>query len=201
MGRNEPSDAELLAGFRAGQEQVLAILFGRYEEPLRQFLLGLLRDHHQAEDALQETFVRALERLDTVDPKHVRGWLFTVAYHQAMFVRRRQKQRERLGRDRRRCIPAALTDPFPDPHRLAERKEDACRLQALLDRLPSGQREVICQRVFEGKRFREIAAALDCPLSTALGRMHEGLKRLRKWWAEQECLWPISDYQFPDRLR
>jgi len=37
--------------------------------------------------------VRALERLDSVDPDHLRGWLFTVAYHQAMLTRRQQKAR------------------------------------------------------------------------------------------------------------
>jgi RNA polymerase sigma-70 factor (ECF subfamily) len=36
--------------------------------------------------------------------------------------------------------------------------------------------------VFEGKTFREVAAALGCPLNTALSRMHEGLKRLRVLW-------------------
>ena len=52
------------------------------------------------------------------------------------------------------------------------------QLRDLLDRLPAGQREVIRQRVYEGKKFREIAASLDCPLNTALARMHEGPKRL-----------------------
>src|ERR1700730_17088836 len=83
------SDAELLSRFRAGDNAALEVLFERHETPLYCFLLGVLRDSHQAEDALQETFVRALERLDGVDPEHLRGWLFTVAYHQAMLLKRR----------------------------------------------------------------------------------------------------------------
>src|SRR5215813_8318877 len=90
------SDAELLARFRCGDDAALEHLLERYEAPLFQFLVGMLRDHHQAEDVLQETFVRALERLDGVDPEHLRGWLFTVAYHQALLARRRQKARQRL---------------------------------------------------------------------------------------------------------
>ena len=54
-----------------------------------------------------------------------------------------------------------------------------------MERLPAPQREVIRQRVFEGKRFHEIAAALGCPLNTALARMHEGLKRLRNLWRSE----------------
>src|SRR6516225_9495532 len=93
----DSSDATLLLSFRSGDAAALDALIGRYEAPLFQFLLGILKDQHQAEDALQETFVRALGRLDGVDPDHLRGWLFTVAYHQAMLARR-QKKGQRPGR-------------------------------------------------------------------------------------------------------
>src|SRR5262249_50270601 len=138
--------------------------------------------HHQAEDALQETFVRALERLDGVDPHHLRGWLFTVAYHQAMLARRRDRKHAPPG-----LGDGVVADPHPGPQAQAERGDDAGRRRARLERLPDGQREVIRQRVYEGKRFREIAAALGCPLNTALARMHEGLKRLRTLWEAEHA--------------
>jgi RNA polymerase sigma-70 factor, ECF subfamily len=174
----EPSDALLLARFQGGDDRALDALLARHEAPLFQFLVGMLRDHHLAEDVLQETFVRALERLDGVDGEHLRGWLFTVAYHQALLARRRQKAR-----------PAAAlgaspepTEPRPGPPELAALRDDVVLMGRLLERLPPAQREVIRQRVYEGKRFREIAEALGCPLNTALARMHEGLKRLRLLW-------------------
>ncbi len=179
-----PPDAALIARFRAGDGSALDALLVRYETPLFHLLVGILRDHHQAEDALQETWCRALERLDGVDPEHFRGWLFTVAYHQAMLSKRRQKTRATVptglpNADGRADAPA---DPRDGPAVQAERREEVQRLRELLERLPPTQREVIRQRVYEGKRFREIAAALDCPLNTALARMHEGLKRLRLLW-------------------
>jgi RNA polymerase sigma-70 factor (ECF subfamily) len=182
----DSSDAELLRRFRAGDDRALEDLFERHEAPLYCFLLGILRDTHQAEDALQETFVRALERLDGVDPDHLRGWLFTVAYHQAMLARRQ-------GASRRRVVVAGdapvegACDPGAGPLDRAEQGDDARRLRDLLERLPPQQREVIRQRVYEGKKFREIAQALDCPLNTALARMHEGLKRLRLLWGESHA--------------
>src|SRR5437588_10896892 len=91
------SDGDLLVRHRAGDGRALACVFERYRTPVYQYLLGVLRDHHQAEDALQETFVRALERLGGVDPEHLRGWLFTVAYRQAMLTKRRQKGRDRAA--------------------------------------------------------------------------------------------------------
>jgi RNA polymerase sigma-70 factor (ECF subfamily) len=176
------SDAELLARFRSGEGAALEPLLERYEAPLFQFLVGMLRDHHQAEDVLQETFVRALERLDGVDPGHLRGWLFTVAYHQAMLARRRDR-----GRRSSRLEGGGTADPAPGPVLRAEQDDDARRLGELLQRLPAGQREVIRRRVYEGKRFREIAAELGCPLNTALARMHEGLKRLRLLWGQDHA--------------
>jgi RNA polymerase sigma-70 factor (ECF subfamily) len=177
------ADATLLERFHSGDERALEMLFARYETPLFQFLVGMLRNHHQAEDVLQETFVRALERLDGVDPEHLRGWLFTVAYHQAMLAKRRQKSRPAGPLDK----SAAVTDHRAGPARQAELEDEASQLRRLLERLPTAQREVIRQRVYEGKRFREIAADLDCPLNTALARMHEGLKRLRLLWEKDHA--------------
>ena len=50
---DEPSDTELLARFRAGDDLALDPLFERYEGPVFRFLFGILKDHHGAEDALQ----------------------------------------------------------------------------------------------------------------------------------------------------
>src|SRR5438132_2053385 len=118
------SDSALIVRFRAGEAHALDALMQRYEAPLFQFLVGLLRDHHRAEDALQETWCRALTHLDGVDWTHLRGWLFTVAYHQAMLCRRRQKG------------PVACTDGHkeklidrgPDPVLEAEKREELSRL-------------------------------------------------------------------------
>jgi len=175
----DTSDRDLLARFRCGDDSALEALFERYETPLFQFLVGMLRNHHQAEDALQETFVRALEKLDGVDPEHLRGWLFTVAYHQAMLAKRRQKSRRANGLGQQ-----SVEDPAPGPFHQAEYGDDARRLRELLEQLPTGQQEVIRLRVYEGKRFREIAETLHCPLNTALARMHEGLKQLRLLWGQ-----------------
>jgi RNA polymerase sigma-70 factor (ECF subfamily) len=178
------SDPELLARFRAGDAVALDWLFERYETPLYSFLLGVLRDPHQAEDALQETFVKALERLDGVDPAHLRGWLFTVAYHQAMLLRRRAASRRRHVCPESKPQHDEAVTPLPGPLEQIEQADDAVRLRTLLEQLPPSQRDVIQRRVYEGKKFREIAVELDCPLNTALARMHEGLKRLRLLWGD-----------------
>lgn len=179
---DEP-DARLIARFRSGDDSALNAIFARYELPLFQFLYGILRNHHDAQDSLQETFSRALEHLDGVDENHLRGWLFTVAYRQAMLVKRRGKRQPTPVEEQ----DQAVSDTAPGPLLSVEQADDARRLRELLEQLPPGQREVIRQRVYEGKRFREIAQELGCPLNTALARMHEGLKRLRLLWEQNHA--------------
>ncbi len=174
----EPTDADLLVRFRGGDATALEPLLARYEGPVFRFLVGVLRDHHAAEDALQETFVQAIRRADAVAPDTFRGWLFTVAYRQAMLLKRKAKRRPARA-DAAALLGLVGAEPADAP---AGAADEARRVRELLELLPAAQRAVIAARVFDGLTFREVAAALGCPLNTALGRMHEGLKKLRQLW-------------------
>ena len=172
----DPTDADLLARFRGGDESALDPLFARYEGPVFRFLFGVLRDQHRAEDALQETFVQALRFGDAVDPAKFRGWLFTVANQQAMLLKRKDRRFPAVA------DAATLLGLVGRADDAADRADDARKVRELLAELPAAQRAVITARVFEGKKFREVAAALGCPLNTALARMHDGLKKFRQLW-------------------
>lgn len=172
----ESNDLELLARFRSGDESALDPLFERYEGPIFRFLFGILKDHHGAEDAMQETFVQALRHADGVNPQTFRGWIFTVAHQQAVLLKRKSKRIPAQADD---LTLLGLVDRNPDA---LDAADDARRVRELLALLPDSQRAVIAARVFEGKKFREVAAALGCPLNTALARMHDGLRKLRQLW-------------------
>ena len=172
------TDAALLARFRGGDASALDPLFARYEGPVFRFLFGVLHDHHAAEDALQDTFVQALRKADAVSPDTFRGWLFTVAYRQAMLIKRKAKRLPAQADD---LVLVGLVGDEPADAR-AGTADEARHVRELLELLPAAQRAVIAARVFDGLTFREVAAALGCPLNTALARMHDGLKKLRELW-------------------
>ena len=174
----DDTDAELLERFRNGDGSALEPLFLRYEGSVFRFLFGVLKDHHAAEDALQETFVQAIRRAESVAAETFRGWLFTVAYRQAVLIRRRGKRLPSAADD---GVLLGLVGDSP-ADQFADRADEARKVRELLTLLPDSQRAVIAARVFEGKKFREVALALGCPLNTALARMHEGLKKLRQLW-------------------
>ena len=179
----DPTDAALFARFRAGDGTALEPLFARYEGPVFRFLFGVLRDHPAAEDALQETFVQALRKADAVAPDTFRGWLFTIAYRQAMLLKRKAKRLPARADDL--ALLNLIGDEPADAR--AGTADEARYVRGLLEQLPAAQRAVITARVFDGLTFREVAAALGCPLNTALARMHDGLKKLRQLWEAERA--------------
>lgn len=182
---NPPTtDADLLARFRGGDSDALAAIFERYESPVFRYLLGVLKDRHAAEDVLQETFVTVLRKADEVAPETFRGWLFTVAHQQAMLLKRKTKR-----------LPAAVPDEHllaligveSDPAAVVAGTDSAAAVRSLLQQLPESHRQVIHLRVFDGLKFREVAERLGCPLNTALARMHDGIRTLRRLWEERHA--------------
>lgn len=159
----------------------VAALHARYGEELRRFLLGLLRDQQLAADALQATFVKLAERGHTTREESRKGWLFRVAYNEAMLLRRRQAIDEaalrRTAWDRKSVGQAADAD-------LVRAETIQLVRQAIRD-LPAEQQQVVRMRIYEDKTFAVIAAELGIPLGTALGRMRTALIKLRAKLEEQ----------------
>ena len=174
------TDTELLERFRGGDDAALGELYGRYEAPLFRFLFGVLKDHHAAEDALQETFIQALRHSENLGRESLNGWLFTVAYRQAMLTKRRSRKLPAPAEVA--TLVGLIDERSPAPDQPAEQGEERQVLLGLLAQLPPAQQEVIRLRVEQGMRFREVADHLGCPLNTALARMHAGLTRLRTLW-------------------
>jgi RNA polymerase sigma factor (sigma-70 family) len=168
---NEPEQRKL-------DPSVVAALFLEHGEELRRFLVGILRDHNSAADALQATFSKAIERGHMAREETQKGWLFRVAYNEAIVIKRKQAVQLRavgsLGEERRDAGHA----PLPDASLLLN--EDAGRVRAALEALPPDQRETVRMRIYEDKKFAEIAAELGVPLGTVLTRMQAALKKLRK---------------------
>lgn len=157
---------------------VVAALFLEHGEELRRFLVGILRDHNTAADALQATFSKAIERGHMAREETQKGWLFRVAYNEAIVIKRKQAVQSRavgaLGEERRDAGRASS----PDASLML--KEDAGRVRAALEALPPEQRETVRMRIYEDKKFAEIAEELGIPLGTVLTRMQAALKKLRK---------------------
>lgn len=157
---------------------VVAALFVKHAEELRRFLMGVVRNHELAADVLQITFAKAVELGHTAREESLKGWLFRVAFNEAI------AQRRRLGVQSRANTELAnrglRESPTPESHLL--RWENVEQVRAALEKLPAEQREVVRMRIYEDKKFIEIATELGLPLGTVLTRMQLALKKLRKYF-------------------
>ena len=161
---------------------LVAALYVEHADELRAFLVGVLRDGDLAGEALQATFVKAMEAGHTASEETRKGWLFQVAFHEALALRRRQKVNDKSLRK------LAWTRPqrgeSPEDHVI--RWESVARVKAALDALPPEQRDVVHRRIYEQQTFAAIAQETGTPLGTVLSRMRLALKRLADHLAAPE---------------
>jgi RNA polymerase sigma factor (sigma-70 family) len=158
---------------------VVAAHYVRHADELRYFLLGVLRDAELAQEALQAAFAKAVELGHTVEELTFKGWLFRVAFHEALAIRRRAATRERATRKLAEAA-ASNDDPHRDlPENHVSRWETVAAVREALQQLPDEQQQVVRMRIYEQKRFAQIAEELQLPLGTVLSRMHLALKKLR----------------------
>jgi len=154
---------------------VIAALYLEHAEELRYFITGVLRDSELAVDVLQSTFSKAIEQGHLVQRESLKAWLFRVAYNEAMLIRRRESVGERANRVLAEQAPRTDSPPEARLHRV----ETVLAVQAALEQLPAEQQQVVRMRIYEQRKFAEIAAALNVPLGTVLSRMQLAQKKLR----------------------
>jgi RNA polymerase sigma-70 factor (ECF subfamily) len=151
-------------------------LFQEFAPELRAFLLGVLKDWHLAEEVLQATFARAVARGSEIHNETRRGWLFQVAYREAMLVRRKQGVEVRILRG----LAWLKHDDRTHPADRLIGEEAADCIRNALRSLPEDQRQVVLRRIDGNQTFAEIAAELGVPLGTVLTRMRLALGKLQQ---------------------
>lgn len=154
----------------------VASLYESHAEELRRFVLGVTRDADLANDVLQATFVKAVESGHSARVESFKGWLFQVAFHEAMVARRRQGTRENSLR--RLASRGEPLGERPDDRLI--RNEAVEAVQRALGELPTEQLRVVRARIYEEKPFAEIATEFGVPLGTVLTRMRLALDKLRR---------------------
>lgn len=170
------SDARLVRRAREGDRGAYEKLVRRYLNMAYAVALAELSDRGDAEDAVQDSFIQALERLDDCrDPSAFAGWLRRIVRNRARSVRRRERVRETESLESARSA-ASLRDPGRD----LERSEIRQRLQAALSTLTEVQRRVVLMHDLEGYRHREIAVELDIPEGTVRSHLFFARRALRE---------------------
>jgi RNA polymerase sigma-70 factor (ECF subfamily) len=160
--------------------QRLAEVFTELRAPICRYLLALGLDPGQAEEVLQETFLRLCQHLaaDGLEP-NLRGWVFRVAHNLARDEHRRRQRRPAQSFEDAQGNIDAHADPgaTPEQQLIAQERQD--QLVAALERLPAHQQQCLHLRA-EGLRYREIAEVLGAGVSTVAEWVQQALRTLGK---------------------
>lgn len=174
----EMSDCQLLLCVHNGDERAFEELFMRHYSWLLANVLRVTGDSAEAEEIVQDTFLRLYERpIPGEDGDNVRGWLYRVAVNMAFNAVRSRNRR--TGWLRRLAHRADAHDTYDDPLTLVTEMDDAARVRKNLAALPDRQRNVLLLRA-TGHSYSEIAEIVDVKLGsvgTILARAERALRK------------------------
>ncbi|HET7225811.1 MAG TPA: RNA polymerase sigma factor [Candidatus Eisenbacteria bacterium] len=176
-GTSEPPDAALVVAARAGDEAAFARLMMRHHAGCLRFARHQLGDPVEAEDIVQDTFIRAYRALGRYHERDgFRSWLFRILVNRCRsFARRRQRRRERFVRDDAALERATTADG-------AANAAIARRLEHALDGLKAEYREAFLLRVGEELDYAEMARITGASEAALRMRVKRARDHVRARW-------------------
>jgi len=187
LAPREPDIQALLTAARQGDRQAFGGLVKACYAGVVRVVYRMYGDELLAEDAAQDAFTRAWQRLGSFNPRQsFRPWLYRIALNAA--VDRLRSERRHLRRaaleldalEGDRLPPELLSAGQPeDPQRTVESREAAGQVRRAVLDLPEAMRAVLVLREYGGMSYAEIAAALGVPQGTVMSRLNAARARLR----------------------
>jgi RNA polymerase sigma-70 factor, ECF subfamily len=170
-------DAELVRRIRAGETALFELVMRRYNQRLFRVLRALLRDEAEAEDVLQDAYVRAYTHLGQLEqPARLASWLTHIAVHEAKARLRRRGRFADVKEGPLRAVPS----PSSDPEQETLGKQLQRVLVSAIDDLPVGYRTVFVLRDVEGMSTAEVSESLRVSEQAVKMRLHRARAALRQ---------------------
>jgi RNA polymerase sigma-70 factor (ECF subfamily) len=148
---------------------------------LYSYALVLTRNHAEAEDLVQETYVRAIPAMGRLRAdSNTKGWLFTILRN--VWLNQLRKWRngpQMIEMDAGDGVANSIIETSKDSHDLYVSKMEAERVRTAIQELPIDFREIILLREYEDLSYQEIANVLDCPVGTVMSRLGRARAKLR----------------------
>ncbi len=181
-GDTAPADRELVGRVQQGDAEAFDLLVRRHLPRARVMARRLMADPDDADDLVQEAFLRVLDRIGSFDPSRpFEPWFSRLLVNLGLDVKRKQAVRRTEPHD----VEAA---PGPDrPDHDVERSELARSFQQALRRLPERQRVIVTLFEIDGLSTREVASMLRVSQVTVRWHLHQARRTLRealKSWTE-----------------
>ncbi|HVE49223.1 MAG TPA: sigma-70 family RNA polymerase sigma factor [Casimicrobiaceae bacterium] len=168
-------ETELVERCQHGDRDAFSRLVVRYQRPIYNAALWILRKPEDASDVAQSVFLKVAERLDEYDPRYrFFSWIYRIAVNESLNVLRRKGHEEALDEE-----VEIADEGSGDPERKLSDKERAERVRRALMESSTSDRTVLMLRHFGELSYEEIGAVLDLDEKTVKSRLFDARGRLR----------------------
>jgi RNA polymerase sigma-70 factor, ECF subfamily len=168
------ADIDLVREVKTGNVSAFSELVRRHEKALYRLALRFSRDHGTAEDIVQESFVKAYQKLASFEERSsFKSWLFRIAINTSKNKLRGQSGNEVDIEDVQLAVDPKVEEDV-------EFKEVQGFIHDEVQKLPERQRIALTLRVFEELSFQEIAQIMDCPYDTAKANYRHAVLKIKK---------------------
>jgi RNA polymerase sigma factor (sigma-70 family) len=160
----------------AGNKQIYAHIIDKFKNPLYATILRMTKNPHDAQDLVQEAFIKVYQQLDKYDNTgSFSSWLYRVAINHCMdeFRKKRYKMKQ-VEIDESSMVSADT------PELIFLKNEESRRLERLIATLPEDERVIILLRYVNELSYDEIGELVDAPLSTVRNKLHRAKKKMRE---------------------
>ena len=170
------TDENLMLAVRNGEIAKLGMLFDRHHRALFDFFARMTGSRTAADDLVQDVFFRMLRYRDTFrKDSRFKAWMFHIARN-ARFDHFKKRQAETpLPEDGMHALPSR--SPFPGQE--LEQEQQTLLLECALLKLTEEKREVLVLSRYQDMKYEQIAALLDCEVSTVKVRVFRAIRELR----------------------
>jgi RNA polymerase sigma-70 factor (ECF subfamily) len=166
----------------SGNNPVFAASTLEHLDALYGYAMTLTRDRTEAEDLVQETYLRAVRAANQpAGDGNLKAWLFVIMRNAWLNVIRHRHNGGRIF-EFETDEPAAgtATDTASNPHVVYLRKLEREQVREAIEKLPDAYREIVVLRDIEGFSYQEIATVLNCPAGTVMSRLGRARAKLRE---------------------
>ena len=182
--RSNQSPNDLVSAFRAGSSAAFEEIQKLYSKRLYKQIVSITRSHEDAEDALQDTFLRAFLARDSFEGRsHLCTWLTRIAINSALMVVRRRRANVWVS-----LMPAPeseqtnyefeIRDLTPNPEEICDMKQRFDTMLNAIEQLDLTSRTVIKSRITHEGSMKELAYALNFSVANVKTRLHRARKKL-----------------------
>jgi RNA polymerase sigma-70 factor (ECF subfamily) len=180
----QDQEAEWLAQAQRGDQQAFTYLVDTYQRPVYNLCYRMLSNAEDAEDAAQETFLRAYRSIKRYDrDRPFSTWILSIAAHYCID----QIRRRRMAIVSIEDLPVPeLPDRQPGPEFTVGQRQELTRIRSLLNILDSTDRSAVIMYYWYDFSYQEISEALSLTVSAVKSRLHRARRSMAQQWLENQ---------------